>query len=164
MTLTHSVGRNNYGAPYPPARSWRDADYPCWWEFVQFLLQSNPHSYDEHWKPASLYCSVCNSLMEYQYILKFENILQEETFFAEAISAGDVIRPRWENKNSNDNTSRDEVLNIYFDQVNQDKDTLKLNAGIFQLSDADIEGLYRIYEKDFKLFGYEFRFRNVEFN
>ena len=94
VTLIHSVGRNNHGAPYPPARSWRDAAYPCWWEFVQYLLHSNKHSYDEHWKPASLYCSVCNSLMEYQYILKFENLLQEEAFFAEAISAEEVIRPR----------------------------------------------------------------------
>ena len=58
-------------------------------------------------------------MMEYQYVLKFENIRQEESYFAQTLSAGDVIRPRWENKNSDENTSKEEVLAKYFDQVEQ---------------------------------------------
>lgn len=34
----------------------------------------------------------------------------------------------------------------------------------FQLSDIDIQRLYKIYENDFKLFGYSFRIRNMKFN
>ena len=56
-------------------------------------------------------------MMEYQYVLKFENIRQEESYFAQTLSAGGVIRPRWENKNSDENMSKEEVLAKYFDQV-----------------------------------------------
>ena len=37
--------RNNFGAPFPVNRSWRDSHYPSWWEFVQYLLQTSPHRY-----------------------------------------------------------------------------------------------------------------------
>ena len=52
----------------------------------------HPHSYDEHWKPASLYCAVCS--FPYNHILHFENIQQEEKFFAEEMSSSDFIQDR----------------------------------------------------------------------
>ena len=44
--------------------------------------------------PASLYCSVCNDMMEYKNIIKFENIETEESYFAKSIGAGELIQPR----------------------------------------------------------------------
>ena len=94
--------------------------------------------------PASLYCSVCSDMMEYRNIIKFENIETEESYFAKSIGAGDIIHPRfvntynipspnsntpyttielhiksfrWENKNSNQNISKEDVLAKYFSQV-----------------------------------------------
>ena len=51
-------------------------------------------SYDEHWKPASLYCSVCATL-DYTNILHFENIQSEERFFVETLNASNVVQPRY---------------------------------------------------------------------
>lgn len=135
--------RNNYGAPFPVSRSWRDQHYPSWWEFIQYLLNTNTHSYDEHWKPASVYCSVCGNI-KYNKILHFENIVNEEPHLAESLGAGDLIKPRWENKNSKEKVSKEQLLGSYFSL----------------LSDQEIQRLYKIYEDDFRAFGYKFRFRN----
>ena len=50
-------------------------------------------SYDEHWRPASLYCSVCSGF-EFNTILHFENIVAEETLVADRLQASEVIHPR----------------------------------------------------------------------
>jgi len=138
---------NNFGAPYPVNRSWRDDHYPCFWEFVQYLLKTSSTSYDEHWKPASLYCGVCSESIEYENILHFENIETEESFFAKTLNAEKMIHPRWENNNSGGGVSKEEILTKYFDT----------------LSDAEIMSLYKIYESDFRNFGYTFKFRNFSF-
>jgi hypothetical protein len=39
-----------------------------------YLIDTSPSIYDEHWRPASLYCSICAA--NYNYILHFENIEQ----------------------------------------------------------------------------------------
>ena len=79
----------------------------------------------------------------------------------------DIKSFRWENKNSNENISKEEVLAKYFSQVGN-RQLLNQNYKSFfiilQLSDIDIQRLYKIYENDFKLFGYSFRIRNMKFN
>ena len=37
-------------------------------------------------------------MMEYQNIIKFENIQTEESYFAKSIAAGDIIHPRWQSQ------------------------------------------------------------------
>ena len=137
--------RNNFGAPLPVMRTWRSSAYPSWWEFVQYVLHTSPSSYDEHWKPSSLYCSVCS--FPYNNILHFETIVTEEKFFAEEMGAEDLIHPRWENRND-EGLKKEEILGKYFSL----------------LDDQDIDGLYKIYEDDFKMFGYQFQYRNLAFN
>ena len=140
-------------------------------------------SYDEHWKPASLYCSVCAKL-DYTNILHFENIQSEERFFVETLNASNVVQPRykisftleqyllyiiilyawnsmtlwlkcyknififnrWENKNSKEKASKEEVLGSYFNL----------------LTDEEIKSLYKIYEDDFLNFGYKFAYRTLK--
>jgi len=137
--------KNNFGAPLPVMRTWRSSAYPSWWEFVQYVLHTSPSSYDEHWKPSSLYCSVCS--FPYNNILHFETIVTEEKFFAEEMGAEDLIHPRWENRND-EGLKKEEILGKYFSL----------------LDDQDIDGLYKIYEDDFKMFGYQFQYRNLAFN
>ena len=126
-------------------RSWRSDSYPSWWEFVQSVIHTSSDSYDEHWKPASLYCSVCS--FPYNRILHFENIQTEEKFFAEEMSAEQLIHPRWENRN-NEGLHKEEVLGKYFNL----------------LDDKDIRALYKIYEDDFKMFGYQFEYKHFRLN
>ena len=54
--------------------------------------------------------------------------------------------PRWENKNSKEKQSKEEVLGAYF--------------GL--LTDAEIQKLYKIYEGDFVNFGYKFNYRTLK--
>eukprot|EP00092_Neocalanus_flemingeri_P032094 GFUD01034882.1.p1 GENE.GFUD01034882.1~~GFUD01034882.1.p1 ORF type:complete len:436 (-),score=99.92 GFUD01034882.1:116-1423(-) len=136
---------NNFGSPIPLLSSWRSRSLPSWWEFVQYILHTSPSSYDEHWKPASLYCSVCS--FPYNYILHFENIQQEEKFFAQEMSASDLIHPRWENRND-EGLAKEEILGKYFNM----------------LDDKDITALYKIYEDDFKMFGYKFEYKHLRLN
>ena len=69
----------------------RDGDevsLPMFWEFVQDLLTKAEGSQgltalDEHWRPASKMCHVCQH--DYEYMLKFEDLKQEQQFFGEII-------------------------------------------------------------------------------
>ena len=123
---------------------------------------------DEHWRPASLYCSVCSGF-QYNTILHFENIEAEEPHLADSLHAGDIIQPRymflnvehvyycgdvdsdylilrWENKNSKEKESKEEVLEAYFSL----------------LTEEEILKLYKIYEGDFVNFGYKFTYRTLK--
>ena len=56
---------------------------------------------------------------------------------------------RWENKDKDgDEMSRKELLYKYFNM----------------LDDDDILDLYKIYQNDFKMFGYKFKFRGLKLN
>ena len=126
-------------------RTWRSSLLPTWWEFVQYILHTAAQSYDEHWKPFSLYCSVCS--FPYNYILHFENMEAEERLFAEEMDAGDLIKPRWENSNAR-GLGREELVGMYFNM----------------LDDQDIAALYRIYKDDFQMFGYTFEYKHFRLN
>jgi hypothetical protein len=92
-----------------------------------------------------LFCNVCN--FDFNYIIHFENIEQEEKYFVEDLNAADLITSKWENSNKM-NISNEEIVEEYF----------KL------LTDKEIKKLYKIYEKDFFLFNYQFEFRGMKFN
>ena len=67
---------NNQGALYPALRT---SQMPTWWEFVQWVISfQSPHSFDPHWRPAYVFCTPCS--FNYNYILKFENIMVNQNF------------------------------------------------------------------------------------
>jgi len=136
---------NNFGSPLPISSGWRSSSLPSWWEFVQYILHTQPTRYDEHWKPFSIYCAVCS--FPYTHILHFENIQTEEKFFAEEMTASDLVHPRWENRND-EGLAKEDILNKYFSI----------------LDDDEIQDLYKIYEDDFRFFGYQFEYRGIELN
>ena len=63
------------------------------------------------------------------------------------MGAGDLIHPRWENRND-EGLHKEEILGKYFSL----------------LDDQDINALYKIYEDDFKIFGYQFKYKHFRFN
>ena len=115
------------------------------WEFIQHVLHTNPSQFDEHYRPTSLFCSVCN--FDFNYIIHYENLEEEEKYFVEDLEASNLIKTKWENSNKM-NISNGEVVAEYF----------KL------LTNKEIMKLYKIYENDFFLFNYQFEFREMKFN
>ena len=139
---------NNFGAPFPVEKKHqRTKDLPSWWEFVQWILDSSDHPerFDEHWRPASDFCSVC--AIPYNYILHFENLEREEKYFVEELGASDSIKPRWENRNDK-GIPKEDIVNKYFSL----------------LDEKDVSRLYELYKNDFLMFGYKFKFHWLQFN
>ena len=109
------------------------------------MLHTSPGQFDEHYRPTSLFCSICN--VDFNYIIHYENLEEEEKYFVEDLNATDLIKSKWENSNKI-NITNGEVVGEYF----------KL------LTDKEIKKLYKIYKDDFLLFNYQFEFRGMKFN
>ena len=114
------------------------------WEFIQHVLGTSPASYDEHYRPVYLLCQTCG--FRYNYILKYENIQQEEPVFIEEMGATDILQSKW--LNSNKMSLSDSVLLETYFQL---------------LTDPEIAQLYKIYSLDFSQFNYTFTFRGVQY-
>lgn len=134
---------NNFGAPVP-SKTRRTPEMPMFWEFVQYVLDTDVPLMDEHWQPITEYCSVCQ--IPYRYIIRIEDNLLEERYLMQLLEPARVVGRLWKN-HKNETHSIEELTKIYFDL----------------LSDSDIKRLYKIYEHDFKLFGYVFTFRGFSF-
>ena len=80
ISIFHYSQQNNYGAPLPVANNARPtSDLPIFWEFVQYVIEARRERMDEHWKPTSMYCSLC--ILRYNYVIKFEDYISEGTQF-----------------------------------------------------------------------------------
>jgi len=134
---------SNSGAPYPALRT---SEMPTWWEFVQWVISfPDPENLDPHWRPAYVLCTPCTA--RYNYILKFENIQEEQGQLANLIPMGSRIKPKWENRNDG-GLNKTELTETYFEI----------------LSDEDVDALFDIYETDFQMFGYSFQIRGNNYN
>ena len=49
--------------------------------------------YDGHWRPYTMFCSVC--FIPYNYILHFENIQEEQKMIAIYLNATSILKPRY---------------------------------------------------------------------
>jgi len=135
---------NNYGSPFYVEKRYNER-LPSWWEFIQHVLNTNPSSFDEHYRPITLLCQTCQ--YDFNYILRYENISEEEQFFVKEIGAEDLIKSQWRNSNKR-NMSDTELLQSYFNL----------------LSNKEISKLYQIYRLDFEEFEYSFEFRGLKYN
>ena len=134
---------NKYGCaldPDPSRAEFLDR-LPTFWEFVQFLLNSNPGDYNTHWRPISLMCSPCS--VTFDAILKLDNFQQELKFFTQKHGWDTELsnNPAKDKQNEGDrqNLSAKQIADIYFET----------------LDDQDVKKLYSIFKDDFELFGYE---------
>ncbi len=132
---------NNYGAPFA-VQGHRTAALPTFWEFVQHVKAAAVNKMDEHWRPMSNYCSACT--VQYEHVFLFESIDEEGEYLKHVIDPEVAEREEWVNPNPT-SLKNEDLTRTYFEQ----------------LSDSDIMALYKIYEFDFKLFGYRFQFRNI---
>ncbi|XP_006822516.2 carbohydrate sulfotransferase 11-like [Saccoglossus kowalevskii] len=114
--------------------SWKNVTFP---EFIQFLLYiSNKNRYNWHWDFQHKLCEVCE--FSYDFIGHFENIVEESNYLLRSIGITDVSFPEFSTHATNSSN-----INMY----------LKYFA---QVPGEDIIKLYKLYEMDFKLFGYPF--------
>ena len=114
----------------------RKGNEPTFWEFVTAVLETG--LMDEHWKPVLQLCSACAEGMEFDFVIKFEHLAEEERYLTERLGIATVVKQRWENKNSAGNMTQ-EVKDKYFNM----------------LSEEEIWQLYTMYQMDFNMFGYE---------
>ena len=98
---------------------------------------------DPHWRPITTNCHTCS--IDYDYILRFESLDKEEPLFKMLMQFEVFLEKRSKNVNRPDDYTEDKLTELYFEQ----------------LSDEEIAQLYRTYEADFKLFNYQFSYRNV---
>ena len=68
---------------------------------------------DEHWTPIMESCSVCAENMRYDFIIKYENLAMEERYLVRRLGVENLIKPRWENKQSPDNATTSQVSQRY---------------------------------------------------
>lgn len=106
------------------------------WEFVQWVIDTDPDDMNEHWQPMYKLCSLCTR--SYKYILKFENLVLETQHLLHLLDIESIIPPtQW---NHPGHTAKENLVltQMYFEEI----------------SPQDIEELFDIYEIDFKLFDY----------
>jgi len=110
---------NHFGAPFAPKSGHvRTVEHPSWWEFVQWLIANKkyPERFDEHWKPFSLHCAVCS--LPYNYILKFENLWEEEEGLFEEMGVADQVPREWMNKGVG--TDEENLVKSYLSLLEED--------------------------------------------
>ena len=142
---------NNFGALLPvPDNRRPNAKFPSFWEFVQYLLRPEiPMGMDEHWVPTYYHCSICEKshLAVLTHVLKFEHLETENSAFLNyGLNMGSFRDIRYTNGNRPEGISSSEITQLYFST----------------LSNADINGLYKLYQPDFMLFDYNFKYGNIE--
>lgn len=101
-------------------------------EFVQYLINEGiegPTS-NEHWKPIYQLCLPCT--LNYTFVGKYEKFDEDSQILLDMIDAPEIQFPKTRSGGTSD------ILKHYYQQ----------------LSLSEIEKLYRLYEYDFKLFGY----------
>ena len=128
---SHFAPDNNFGAPLAE-KGRRDANYPIFWEFVQYLRRLDHRRFDEHWLPISVFCSVCE--IDYRFIFRFEAMSTEVTWLKKLLDPKNAVNFEW--------GKRHEVDNI-------------TEAYMATLSSEDIEALNALFKDDFIMFGYE---------
>lgn len=134
---------------------------PTWREFVLYLINTDIASYgDDHWMPYYLFCTPCSlnydiiakvfnsiginsksfdlKLFEKLFLkLQVESLQRDQEFALKELGLDNLIKPQWKHRvNSHVNAAK-----IYFSQ----------------LSKQLVHDLYKKYQLDFELFGYESR-------
>ncbi|KAJ8956324.1 hypothetical protein NQ318_015062 [Aromia moschata] len=98
-------------------------------EFVRYLLKEGAKT-NEHWTPLYDLCLPCS--LNYTFVGHYETLSEDARTVLDMVGAPSIVFPATRNGHTRDH------LRTYFQQ----------------LSIYEIQNLYRLYEPDFKLFGY----------
>lgn len=147
----HLDAANGFGSPATvgDART-RDARNPTFWEFTRTLMTGDPAAMDEHWKPVALYCSPCS--VEYEAVVHFERLQGGEGDALMQFLTGEEAQGREEQEEEG---RRLNWLNPGARRPGMSDEALT-RAYFRGFTDLEVLALYRLYEWDFKLFGYTF--------
>ena len=106
-------------------------------EFVDYLIDCdrNNVSFNEHWVPYSKFCTPCAA--HFDLILKVETLEGDQEYLLKEMNL-DVKNPPKVNISPGDRRRTDYLIQYYFRQ----------------LSEGQLNDLYKIYRQDFKLFNY----------
>ena len=94
---------------------------------------------DPHWRPIWRHCNLCQ--IQYDYILKVEGFPDEEGRFVDVLRPGVILNHQLNLNQNKEYTSMSskEITEMYLQQLNNE----------------EVLALHKVYENDFKLFGYE---------
>lgn len=110
---------------------------PTFQEYVDYLVNTDVENYDEHWKPISLQCNMCE--FDFDYIIKYENFKEEIDYLVGVLQESGRLpmgfHLQWENRGGTDAQA---TTQKYLRLVSQDK----------------LQLLYEKYHYDFMYFGY----------
>jgi hypothetical protein len=108
---------------------------PTFAEFLRFIVSER--YFDEHWVPYHSTCEPCT--LHYDYILKFETLDRDQNFFIQdANLSGYLYETNYpQNINPLGTTTR-KILDEYIREIPR----------------SLLDEVYKIYEKDYKLFNY----------
>lgn len=106
-------------------------------EFVLYLLdtfRTNESALDMHWAPVVQFCTPC--LVNFNMILKFETLQEDQRYLIELAGLSLLIKPEWFNEGKGGATS--EMIGKFYSELSADQ--------LYQL--------YNVYKYDFELFDY----------
>ncbi|XP_012274801.1 carbohydrate sulfotransferase 11 [Orussus abietinus] len=108
---------------------------PTFVEFLEFIVKEK--YFDEHWVPYYDSCAPCK--IQYDYILKFETLLEEQSIFLSDTGLFGYLYQVGDARNAipHESTTRT-VAKDYFENVPK----------------LLLKEVHKVYEKDFKLFAY----------
>ncbi|XP_070544264.1 carbohydrate sulfotransferase 11-like [Ptychodera flava] len=111
-------------------------------EFIQYVLDREdfPEDFNMHWRPIYISCDVCNH--NYNFVGKLETIEEDALYILKHLNASHVVKVPQQDTSSKHvtNSSRNDIYYKYFGA----------------LSETNLKRLYKLYELDFLLFGYDF--------
>jgi len=108
---------------------------PTWREFVTYLLNTPVTKFDEHWMPIWMLCSPC--IVKYDVIAKMETFSEDTQFTLAQAGLEDKLTVEWKHRTGTGGSS-DTIAN-YFSQLTQ----------------SEVGALFRKYQLDFELYGYD---------
>ncbi|XP_037937652.1 carbohydrate sulfotransferase 9 isoform X2 [Teleopsis dalmanni] len=111
--------------------------HPTFPEFVRWFLDQVRYGnfIDMHFVSTTKFCTPC--LINFDIILKFESLEQDQLYLIEKTGLKRVIAPEWRNMGKGKNTL--ELLKTFYSQLTR----------------KELEGLYSYYKYDFELYGYD---------
>nr|XP_027233495.1 carbohydrate sulfotransferase 11-like isoform X1 [Penaeus vannamei] len=146
------------------------SEVPTFGEFVEYLLDTPPWEYNEHWQPYYLICTPCHH--RYNIVMHLES-LQEDTRYLVDLTGLPQLAPKQVHgtrqdllPNPVDSEGKRDPKGVQFKagekvgydgaQRSSDHRPASFEAAFFrEITLQQLQRLYQIYEIDFFMFGYD---------
>ena len=113
---------------------------PTFQAFLEYLVSESNSLRSNHWNINTLKCLPCD--IDYDIIGHFETLMEDAKFILDSIGAGDLF-PVWSSNRTAQKSTDNDLMIETFQHIP------------FEL----IRKVYKLYELDFQIFGYEFELK-----